>query len=82
MYTIYKAHFHDCSKRCTHYHPDRPYDHFIDHSQLPGSMLGLYQIDLIIFPIKQLLTKEQKYLRKESMLDRSEDICNYIISVI
>ena len=36
MYSIYIAHFHDCSMRFTHYYPDRPYDHFIDHSQLPG----------------------------------------------
>ena len=29
-------HFYDCSMCFAHYHPDRPYDHFIDHSQLPG----------------------------------------------
>ena len=36
MYSIYIAHFQDCSMRFTHYYPGRPYDHFIDHSQLPG----------------------------------------------
>ena len=30
------AHFQDGSMRFTHYYPGRPYDHFIDHSQLPG----------------------------------------------
>ena len=36
MYSIYIAHFQDCSMHFTHYYPGRPYDHFID--QVPGKL--------------------------------------------
>ena len=43
------AHFQDGSMRFTHYYPGRPYDHFIDHSQLPGKRA-------MELPVRRILT--------------------------